>query len=175
MLWNIQYRPSPLAKRRIIVWGVLGVSIHTAIIPQIWSAHLGLKVNFSHIVMCSERDVHTPLGLSRGEFAWDWVVLDSYSQWRLRSPFISPLLFDIARTSVLSWWLQGQSINQTWEVIFFFWRNLNHMSLNKGLFIPHHTEFNLEEACRLQIKCFILYIFIIFAMFYFSEHGKQDF
>lgn len=33
----------------------------------------------------------------------------------------------------------------------------------------------MGEACRLQIRHFVLYIFIIFAIFYFSEHGKQDF
>lgn len=35
------------------------------------------------------------------------------------------------------------------------------------------TELHLEEAGRLQRKIFILHTFIIFAIFDFSEHGKQ--
>lgn len=154
--------------------GCSGCEHTSRVIPQMWTAHFGLKVKLSHLATCSECDVHTPLGIFRGEFARDWVVLDFCSHWRLKSPFLYPLLFDITSTLVLFLWLQDQSINQTWEMIF-FWRSLNHKSLYKVLFISHHTEFNLGEACRLKIKHFILYIFIIFAMFCFSEHGKQAF
>lgn len=114
-----------------------------------------------------------PLGFSRGELTRDWVALTSCFHLRLRNPLPSPLSSGTSGTSycLCDYKRRVSGILGKW----FSWRNLNCNSLYKGLFIPYHTEFNLEEACRLQIKHFILYIFIIFAMVYFSEHGKQDF
>lgn len=101
-----------------------------------------------------------PIGFSRGELTRDWVALTSCFHLRLRNPPPSPLPSGTSGTSSCLCDYKSRVSGRLGKL--FSWRNLNCNSLYKGLFIPHHTEFNLEEACRLQIKHFILYIFIIF-------------
>lgn len=64
----------------------------------------------------------------------------------------------------------GQATAQVaWEVVFLKEPGVYRKAFDKLC----HMELHLEEAGRLQRKSLILYMFIISAIFYFSEHGKQ--
>lgn len=56
-----------------------------------------------------------------------------------------------------------------WEVIFL----KEPWVYRKAFYKLHHMELHLEEVGTLWRKNLVLYMFIIFAVFYFNEHGKQ--